>query len=197
MAINRGRNRKNSINVLTQFYSGKFGTDFVMKVRNGDSLLTKYPDRSGVELSGLQQEQNRLFSDAVAYAKDLISDEERREELKQKLKKNKMHAHRAPYHAAIQQYMKDNAPAARKETIQQTLETYLQTFGLTDRQFEGLRHLVSGNNLTNALYQRLNKVSKATATRDLQEMVCSGVLKLTGKGAGAKYSIVPLEQDGD
>ena len=97
-----------------------------------------------------------------------------------------MHAHRAPYHAAIQQYMKDNAPAARKETIQQTLETYLQTFGLTDRQFEGLRHLVSGNNLTNALYQRLNKVSKATATRDLQEMVCSGVLKLTGKGAGGK-----------
>jgi len=44
--------------------------------------------------------------------------------------------------------------------------------------------------ITNRDYQELNKVSKATATRDLQEIIEKGILKSSGiKGAGAGYII--------
>ena len=122
MAINRTHNRKNNINLLTQFYSGKVGKAFVLKVRNDDSLITKFPDRSGVVLSVSQQKLNSIFSEAVAYAKALIRDPERCEELRQQLKSNKKTAHRSPYHAAIQQFMKDNAPAARLQSARQILD---------------------------------------------------------------------------
>lgn len=63
---------------------------------------------------------------------------------------------------------------------------------MSNRQLLALRHLVSGEELTNAWYQQINKVSKATATRDLQNTVVQGVVKATGRGAGAKYELVPL-----
>ena len=63
-------------------------------------------------------------------------------------------------------------------------------FSLTHRQFQGIKYLLLGEDLCNAAYQNLNKISKATATRDLQQLVRSGILQVTGKGAGAKYKMV-------
>lgn len=61
----------------------------VLKVRGHDSLLTKYPDRSQVVLSVAQKKSNRLFREAVAYAKELIQDPARNEELWKNLQANK------------------------------------------------------------------------------------------------------------
>jgi len=52
---------------------------------------------------------------------------------------------------------------------------------------EGARGFVGG--MSAAKYQGIARTSKATATRDLSEMVAMGVLCRKGEGAGVRYSI--------
>ena len=55
------------------------------------------------------------------------------------------------------------------------------------RQLDGLIYLARFSELSNSIYQNINKVSKATATRDLKGLINMGILIGEGKGAGAKY----------
>jgi hypothetical protein len=184
---------KNNRNALTRYYSGKFGDQFVLKVtRSGNSMLTKYADRSGVVLSVTQKARNRLFREAVAYAKALIADPVRRKELLLRLRKNKKTRTQSAYHAAIRQYMKENSPKVKLKKIAKILQNYLDTFTVSERQLEAVSYMLNDELMTNALYQEINKVSKPTATRDLQEMVGKGIIQASGRGAGAKYSLIPL-----
>ena len=69
-------------------------------------------------------------------------------------------------------------------------EEYLQKLGLNERQINAVIQTKKTGRMTNREYQELNKVSKATATRDLQKIIESGLLKSSGiKGAGAGYII--------
>lgn len=75
------------------------------------------------------------------------------------------------------------------------LQKYLKTYTLTDRQAKGLKYLIAQGKLTNAVYQQLNEVSKATATRDLQDMIVQGAVIVHSRGAGAFYSLVEMKND--
>jgi hypothetical protein len=134
---------RNVNNHLTRNYRGKVGKDFVLKDYKEETILTKYPDRSGVELSVSQKKSNRVFQRAVAHAQAIIGDPERKAELKKKLKSHKKTAHQAPYHAAIQAFMRANSPKARKAAVEEILSG-IQTFPLTERQVEGLKYLALG-----------------------------------------------------
>ncbi|MCD4847119.1 MAG: hypothetical protein K8R76_02885 [Candidatus Aegiribacteria sp.] len=60
---------------------------------------------------------------------------------------------------------------------------------LNERQVKAVQFLKSNLRITNTEYQRLTGVSRATAKRDLDEMVKLGLLKLEGAGRSAHYRL--------
>jgi ATP-dependent DNA helicase RecG len=72
--------------------------------------------------------------------------------------------------------------------IPENRQTDLKELGLNERQVEALRLMVNeGKILTNTLYQRIFKVARRTALRDLQGLVETEQAKMIGIGKGAKY----------
>lgn len=68
-------------------------------------------------------------------------------------------------------------------------EDYLKGLNLNERQIQAVLFTKREKKISNKKYQELFKVSRITATRDLMDMVEKNILKATGKGAGAFYSI--------
>jgi ATP-dependent DNA helicase RecG len=70
-------------------------------------------------------------------------------------------------------------------------EDQLRKLGLNERQLKALLHIKEAGSISNQKYQILNSVSKATATRDLTELVDDfQILKREGTtGAGTSYVI--------
>jgi len=66
----------------------------------------------------------------------------------------------------------------------------LAGYNLNDRQLQAITFLKLNERITNAEYQRVTGCPQRTATRDLNELVQKGVLKLEGKGRGAQYRIL-------
>jgi ATP-dependent DNA helicase RecG len=88
---------------------------------------------------------------------------------------------------AIQEYEKGINVTFWKDIYN---EEYLKKSGLSERQVKAVIYAKENGRITNKDYQELNKVSKATATRDLQELLEKMLLKNSGlKGAGAGYII--------
>lgn len=71
-------------------------------------------------------------------------------------------------------------------------EQYLKSLDLSDRQLKAVLYLKGKRKITNSDYQTLNAVSKATATRDLTELVEKfKILKRSGDiGAGTNYVLI-------
>lgn len=70
-------------------------------------------------------------------------------------------------------------------------EEFLSKQDLNPRQIRAVLYVKEQGSITNAKYQEINKVSKPTATRDLQELNRKEILENTGKkGAGAVYVLV-------
>ncbi len=77
----------------------------------------------------------------------------------------------------------DLVPSIPKER-----QTDLKELGLNKRQVEALRLMVNENKIfTNTLYQRIFRVARRTALRDLQGLVEMQQAKMIGVGKGAKY----------
>jgi len=67
---------------------------------------------------------------------------------------------------------------------------YLQTLQLNQRQMRAILFMKEHGNITNAKYQTLIGVSKATATRDLQDLEGRSIIINTGtKGVSSKYEL--------
>lgn len=179
-------------NMLTRFNSGKIGNQFVMKQRNNETFTTKYPDRSHVILSALQKKRNGVFQRAVEYAQAILKDPDQFAAYTKKLKSSKSTRHQAVYQAAIQEFMEANEPKVRMADAEAVSQEYRSVYPISERQGQAIKYLALDEVLSNKVYQQLNKVSKPTATRDLQEMVHLGIISLTGVGAGARYSLLPL-----
>jgi ATP-dependent DNA helicase RecG len=65
---------------------------------------------------------------------------------------------------------------------------YFDTVDLNDRQAKAVLYVKNHGSITNSIYQSLLEVSKATATRDLQELEAKGIFINSGsRGPGAKY----------
>jgi len=71
-------------------------------------------------------------------------------------------------------------------------EKYLKTLNLNNRQVKAILFVKEKGEITNSEYQTLNDVSKATATRDLTELLENHkILKRTGNiGAGTNYILI-------
>jgi ATP-dependent DNA helicase RecG len=66
----------------------------------------------------------------------------------------------------------------------------LSSLGLSDRQIKAVLYVKEHGKITNAEYQKINFVSKPTATRDLSELTDTyKILKNTGFGAGSIYEL--------
>ena len=65
----------------------------------------------------------------------------------------------------------------------------MKVLNLNERQVKAVQFLKSDIRITNTEYQRLTSVSRATAKRDLDEMVKLGVVKLEGAGRSAHYRL--------
>ncbi len=71
-------------------------------------------------------------------------------------------------------------------------EKYLAKLDLTERQLKAIMHVKEKGSITNSAYQELCGVSKATATRDLTELIEKfKLLERTGEvGAGTVYKLI-------
>lgn len=69
---------------------------------------------------------------------------------------------------------------------------YLKSIGLNERQIQAIKFVKESGKITNSEYQTINDVSKATATRDLSELVEKfKLLSRTGDvGAGTSYILI-------
>ncbi len=70
-------------------------------------------------------------------------------------------------------------------------EDFLSKQDLSPRQIRAVLYVKEQGSINNAKYQEINKVSKPTATRDLQELKRKEIFETSGKkGAGAVYVLV-------
>lgn len=74
------------------------------------------------------------------------------------------------------------------DLIPETSMTDLRLLGLNERQIEALRMMTNENKeFTNASYRQLFKVSRNTASRDLQFLVQTGWVKASGNKKSTRY----------
>ncbi len=90
-------------NDITLGLSGKLGKQLVFKSYSYGTVVTKYPDMSKVKLSPKQKASNKLFREAVAFAKSVISDPVKRKKYERTLAPGK-----TVYATAVSDYMKQN-----------------------------------------------------------------------------------------
>jgi predicted HTH transcriptional regulator len=68
-------------------------------------------------------------------------------------------------------------------------EEILSGLDLNERQLKAIQFLKSEGSISSADFQRLNSISRQTASRDLEDMVKKNVLVRQGKGRGTVYII--------
>lgn len=100
--------------ILLRTMRGAVGRSFVVKRYTcGRMVVTHFPDMSGIVASGKQKVRRDLFREAVAFAKWVIADEQRKLAFRNTLPRKKR---RKVYQAALQLYirMKGNKLWVRK-----------------------------------------------------------------------------------
>ena len=80
---------------------GKINKDFVLKARRDRTFISKYPDMGNVVPSALQLTYKDRFADAVAYARSITNDPEKK--LAYKVRPGS-----TVYHSAIKDYLENN-----------------------------------------------------------------------------------------
>ena len=88
--------------VLLHRVRGKIGNQVVVKQYGSKTVLSKYPDMSGVKPSKRQKKQRNSFADAIAYAQAIIRDPVKKAVYNRKAKKKDQDA----YHYAIQEFLR-------------------------------------------------------------------------------------------
>jgi len=68
-------------------------------------------------------------------------------------------------------------------------EGVIASLGLNERQQKAIKILRQEHRLTNTKYQKVTGVSRATAKRDLEELIRKNLIILIGAGRGVYYQI--------
>lgn len=89
-----------SKNILLNGMSGTIGKQLVIKQYSHATVVTGYPDMSGVKPSKLQKHNRGRFAEAVQYAKSVLQDAKKKSEYQKKIGKGK-----SVYREAIKEYM--------------------------------------------------------------------------------------------
>ena len=92
-----------SRNLLLRNVQGQIGKEFVVKKYGKKTVVTKYPDMSGIKPSKLQKVKRSRFAEAVAFAQSIIRDPSKKAIYAKKVKKGQ-----SVYHYAIKEFLKNN-----------------------------------------------------------------------------------------
>lgn len=172
-------------NLFTQFTRGAVGKELVFKVINNKTFVCKYPDMSQVEYNKEQLKYRKIFANAARYASSVLKDPQKRSRYLRKGLNPDM-----VYHAALKDYMKLHSEKRSGGGVKNNFKKFPDLQELNERQVKAVRYLIKKGQLTNAIYQQINGVSKATATRDLQRLVQLTIIDPpAAKGAGARYTL--------
>jgi len=68
-------------------------------------------------------------------------------------------------------------------------DNLIASLRFNDRQKIAAKFLQQQRRVTNAQYQKITSTSRATAKRDLEELVGQGLIILIGAGRGAYYQV--------
>ncbi len=166
-------------NYVVQGSSGKIG-DLIYKTNKfGLTYTSRRPDLSHVISTKAQNKLRNNFAKAVAYAKSVLQDPVKAEPY-HPLKDKSL------YITALKDYLSQHATALHSTARIIIDSDYILKHRLNHRQVKALRLIQTREKISNSDYQRLNQVSKPTATRDLQNLVEKGILNPSGiRGAGA------------
>ncbi len=167
-------------NVLTKGWKGSIGKEVVYRTTKNGTFASKYPDMSAVIPSKNQTKERSRFAEAVKFAQSAMKDPEK---IARYSKGNEF----SVYHAAIRDYMRlyDTKKGIIPE-LPEAVQTDLLALSLSDSQMRAVKYIIQNKKLTNGIYQKMNSVSKATATRHLQELGSLNIIQFnSGKGAGA------------
>lgn len=171
-------------NILAKGMKGSLGKDLVYRTSKNGTFVCKYPDMSGVVPSKNQTKERSRFAEAVKFARLAMKDPE-------KIARYSKENGHSVYHAAIKDYMSLYDP--KKGVIPdlpETVQADLLTLSLSDSQMRAVKYIIQNKKITNNIYQKMNGVSKATATRHLQELSGLNIIQSNNvKGAGAFYKL--------
>lgn len=172
-------------NLFTQFTRGAVGKKIVFKVINNKTFACKYPDMSQVAYNKEQLEYRKIFANASRYASSVLKDPQKKSSYLRKGLSADM-----VYHAAVKDYMKLHSRKKSGDGVKKILKKIPGLQELNKRQIKAVQHLIKKGQLTNAIYQQINGVSKATATRDIRRLVQLTIINpAVKKGAGARYTL--------
>lgn len=90
--------------LLLRKMRGQIGKQIVVKQYGNKTVITKYPDMSGVKPSKLQKVKRKEFACAVAYARAIINNPAKKAAYAMKIKKGQ-----TVYHFAIKEYYRKKA----------------------------------------------------------------------------------------
>jgi predicted HTH transcriptional regulator len=169
-------------NDMVEGTRGKVGKELVYKTRNKKTFLSKLPDMSNIIATKEQAKNRNLFAEAVQFARELKNDPVRSAAFK--LRKGE-----TLYLAAIKEYMRmhGNRKVANNFDSKFWFER-LKKAGLSTRQINGALFITKMGKLTNEDCQKMNNISKPTATRDLKLLTSKKIIEFNGvRGAGAFY----------
>ena len=85
-------------NILLQGQSGQIGKQIVLKMINGKTFTTKYPDRSHINYTEEQKEYRNIFADAARFASSIVKDPKKKAAYPRQ-------GDRSVYHCALSDYM--------------------------------------------------------------------------------------------
>lgn len=88
-------------NKLTEGISGQFHEQFVFRTYGDKTFLSRYPNMTKVKFNDKQKAEQSLFADAVAHARSIINDPEKKAALKATLEPG-----RKVFNAAVSAYLK-------------------------------------------------------------------------------------------
>jgi len=88
-------------NILLHGITGQIGKQIVIKRYGNRTVVTAYPDMSNIKPSKMQKQKRKTFAEAVAYAKAITSDPEKKALYQARVKKG-----RSVYNYAMAEYLK-------------------------------------------------------------------------------------------
>ena len=80
---------------------GQIGKELVVKKYGKKTVITKYPDMSGIKPSKLQKVKRSRFAEAVAYAQNILHNPALKAQYAAKVKKGQ-----SVYHYAIKEFLR-------------------------------------------------------------------------------------------
>ena len=95
---------------------------------------------------------------------------------------------------AVEMVSLEQRITALGQIVQQAAGMEVAALGLNTRQIRALELLLREPRLTTALYSQWNRVSCATAQRDLADLVARGLLQQRGVGRGTYY-VLPMPDE--